>query len=459
MMRLLYSLMLWLAQPYLRRRLAQRGVQEPGYLESVEERFGYYSSSPLAPDGNTIWLHAVSLGETRAAAVLIASLRQHRPGMRLLLTHGTATGRAEGATLLRPGDLQVWQPWDTPMAVKRFLAHFQPRIGILMETEIWPNLVHACRRAGLPLVLANARLSEKSLQSARQLAWLARPAYRALSAVWTQTQDDAARFGELGVKVQGVFGNLKFDAAPDAGQLATGRAWRQAFGRPVVMLASSREGEEAALLQILASFRDQAPVDPAQAAIDLVANDEAGKVANADALAIQWLIVPRHPQRFDAVATLIEAHGFTVSRRSSWPATAPPQGKPARDAVWLGDSLGEMALYYGLADLALLGGSFEPLGGQNLIEAAACTCPVVMGPHTFNFAEAAELAQASGAALRVDNLADAVSAASRLIRNQARLLAARQAADSFAGAHRGATERLTLAIEQLLAGHSAQPPD
>src|ERR1035437_3668824 len=156
MMRRLYSLVMWLAQPLVRRKLAHRGRQEPGYLEAMPERFGHYTTAPLAADGNTLWLHAVSLGETRAAAPLVARLRQRWPALRLLLTHGTATGRAEGAKLLHSGDLQVWQPWDTPANVQRFLDHFRPRIGILMETEIWPNLVYACRRAGVPLVLANA---------------------------------------------------------------------------------------------------------------------------------------------------------------------------------------------------------------------------------------------------------------------------------------------------------------
>ena len=218
MMRALYSMVMWLAQPFLRRKLLKRGAQEPGYLEAVEERFGRYESEPWQADGRCIWVHAVSLGETRAAAVLVARLRERLPGMRLLLTHGTATGRAEGAGLLQPGDVQVWLPWDTPGAVQRFLTHFKPRIGILMETEVWPNLAAACEQMKVPLVLANARLSDKSLRQALRLAWLSRPAYRSLAAVWAQTQDDAARFTELGAKVQGVFGNLKFDATPDAQQ-------------------------------------------------------------------------------------------------------------------------------------------------------------------------------------------------------------------------------------------------
>jgi len=436
MTRLLYSLLMRLAQPFVRRKLARRGVQEPGYLEAIEERFGYYPVQPEASRTPTIWVHAVSLGETRVAAVLLARLRERLPGMRLLLTHGTATGRAEGAKLLQPGDLQTWQPWDTPAAVQRFLNQFKPSIGILMETEIWPNLAAGCQQAGVPLVLANARLSDKSLQQARRLAWLARPAYRRLAAVWAQTQDDAARLKLLGADVQGVFGNLKFDATPNAEQLATGRAWRGRAGRPVVMFASSREGEELVLLQLLASFKPLAPVDSAQEAINSVASN------------VQWLIVPRHPQRFEAVAALIESHGFSVSRRSDW--ADGPAAEEGAEAIWLGDSLGEMALYYGLADVALLGGSFEPLGGQNLIEAAACACPVVMGPHTFNFAEAAELAQAAGAALRVSSLQQAVAVAQQLANDPAAQQAVVSAAARFSSAHRGAVEKTVSAVLALL---------
>lgn len=438
MTRWLYALAMCLGQAFLRRKLARRGRQESGYLEALEERFGHYPTPPPASDGNTIWLHAVSLGETRAATALIERLRAHRPAMRLLLTHGTATGRAEGARLLQAGDLQTWLPWDSSAAVQRFLDHFQPRIGILMETELWPNLVHACQRSGVPLVLANARLSEKSLRWAQRLAWLARPAYRGLSAVWAQTQDDAARFAKLGVEVKGIFGNLKFDATPNPEQLARGRAWHQKIPRPVVMLASSRASEEESLLQILASLRSATNANSPPTALASQATE------------LQWLIVPRHPQRFDAVADLIEAHGFRVSRRSMWLAAPGPGIGADTRTIWLGDSLGEMALYYGLADVALLGGSFEPLGGQNLIEAAACGCPVLMGPHTFNFAEAAELAQASGAAQRVDDLSNGVATACALTRNDARLQAARLAAIAFANANRGATERLCQGIEQVL---------
>ena len=431
--RVLYDLATWLAQPLLRRKLRRRGAAEPGYLHAVDERFGHYSQPRPADAAPLVWIHAVSLGETRAAAILLAALRPRLPGMRLLLTHGTATGRAEGAGLLQPGDVQVWQPWDSPGAVRRFLARYRPDVGVLMETEIWPNLILQASARGVPLALANARLSEKSLRGARRAGGLLRPAYRALSAVWAQTEADAARLRAIGAGPVTVLGNLKFDAQPAPELLARGRAWRAGSDRPVVMLASSRDGEEA---EFLKQIKALALAGRAPAATK-------NEVTGAPSPAVQWLIVPRHPQRFDAVADAIAAAGLSVSRRSAWAVAPEPVD------VWLGDSLGEMSAYYALADVALLGGSFAPLGGQNLIEAAACGCPVVMVPHTFNFAQAAELAQAAGAARRVADLAAALAAAHALLADAPALAAMRRAAQDFAQAHRGAAERTAEALQAL----------
>lgn len=444
----LYSALTWAAQPLLLRKLRRRALAEPGYGRGVGERFGRYArhmDSLAPPDSRDpehplVWIHAVSLGETRAAAILLAALRQQWPGMRLLLTHGTATGRAEGEKLLQPGDVQVWQPWDTRAAVARFLRQFRPAIGILMETELWPNLIAACKARDIPLVLANARLSAKSLRQARRMAWLARPAYAALAAVWAQTEADGQRLRSLGAPVHGVLGNLKFDVVPDAAQLHQGQQWRAQGQRPVVLLASSREGEEALWLQKIQSKQAQTLAGQALAAID--------SEATAPLAAVQWLIVPRHPQRFAEVQQLLQGAGLSVSRRSSWGAL------PESADVWLGDSLGEMALYYGLADVALLGGSFAPLGGQNLIEAAACACPVVLGPHTFNFAEAAELACAAGAAQRVADMGQGVDAARALALDAVRLAQARSQAVQFGSAHRGAAQRTALAVAGVLAQRS-----
>ena len=434
----LYSLLMWLGQPLLRRKLARRGLQEPGYLDAMEERFGRYQQ-PKESASELVWVHAVSLGETRTAAMLLQALRAQHPQLRLLLTHGTATGRAEGAALLQPGDVQVWQPWDSPAVVARFLDHFKPRLGLLMETEVWPNLVAAARARALPLVLVNGRLSEKSLQQALRLAPLSLPAYGALAAVYAQNALDAERFRRLGAPVSGVFGNLKFDATPDAAQLAQGQAWRLALAQPVLMFASSRDGEEDEFFKEIMAISQ---VRRGLLAIDSVANEPASP--------FKALVVPRHPQRFDAVAALAAQHGLRVSRRSQWAGSPADNAEAMAADVWLGDSLGEMALYYGLGDVALLGGSFAPLGGQNLIEAAACGCPVVLGPHTFNFAEAAGQAEAEGAALRVAGMADAVQAGLRLALDSAALAKAVAAGLAFAARHRGATSKTLAALRRYL---------
>jgi 3-deoxy-D-manno-octulosonic-acid transferase len=349
--------------------------------------------------------------------------------VRILLTHGTATGRAAGAALLdttvqgdgSPRDQQFWLPFDTRGAVRRFFAHFRPSIGVLMETELWPNLLHAAKKAGVPMVLANARLSEKSERQGRRLEAVMRPAVQSLALVLAQGEDDAERLRASGAPQVEVCGNLKFDMSPDAALLARGHAWHEALGRPVVLAASTRVGEEALLLT---AWRAQAHVPRPL-----------------------LLIVPRHPQRFDDVFRLVEQSGFAVARRSALGDA--PQGSALDADVWVGDSMGEMALYYALADIALLGGSFARFGGQNLIEAAACGCPVVMGPHTWNFAEAAERALQSGAALRVDDAGAAVQRALELVQGQQREPMARRALD-FAAQHRGAARRMAERIAALL---------
>ena len=445
----LYSALVWLAQPLVRRKLRRRARLEPGYGRAVGERFGRYARpldslmlhSSTGGQGSFVWIHAVSLGETRAAAILLAALREQWPEMRLLLTHGTATGRAEGERLLLPGDVQVWQPWDTRGAVDRFLRQFQPAVGILMETEVWPNLVAGCRAHKVPLVLANARLSEKSLARALRVAALSRAAYGQLSAVWAQTDADAARLRQLGAPVQAVLGNVKFDAEPNLDQLAQGREWRAASARPVLLLASSREGEEVLWLENFMKNRALGQESKALSANNVATSPSPD--------AVQWLLVPRHPQRFDDVFALLTSAGLRVARRSQW-------AQPPHDAdVWLGDTLGEMALYYGVADVALLGGSFAPLGGQNLIEAAACGCPVVLGPHTFNFADVAEQACSADAAVRVGDIGQGMQAARAWAADSARLALGRAQAEEFSIAHRGAAARTVAALMALLA---ARPP-
>ena len=452
MVRALYSIATVLAQPFLRRKLKRRGADEPGYLQAVPERFGTYDArtrkaAGLARQGPLVWVHAVSLGETRAAAPLIKRLRRSLPGMRLLLTHGTATGRAEGKHLLEAGDLQVWQPWDTPAATRAFVAQFKPDVGVLMETEVWPNLMAACAAADVPVVLANARMSEASFIKARRFKWLARPAYEALTAALPQTEEDAERLKALGAPVRAVLGNLKYDADPDPTLLAAGQRLkamqRDAGRKPIVLFASSREGEEGELFKWLR---------PSAAGRDATTS---GAALAHDALhAVQWLVVPRHPQRFESVAELANMQQLRVSERNTWgrdPTTLQLPAPSDRPEVWIGNSLGEMVMYYAMADVALLGGSFKPLGGQNLIESIACGCPVIMGPHTFNFEQAAREAQARGAAVRVANMGEAVQAAVQAVTQPAKLQRLRLAGQNFSASYRGAAEGTAEVIAKLLA--------
>ena len=418
MIRTLYSWVVWVMQPFVRSKVRSRATLEPMYGEHINERFGEYDTYAVDESRPLIWIHAVSLGETRAAAILLKELRQLIPNMRLILTNGTATGRAEGPKLLQNGDVQVWQPWDTQGATRSFFAHFKPKIGILIETEVWPNLIASAKLAKVPISLINARMSQKSYKKTLRLKWLANEAYRGLTQIFAQTQDDAARLALMGAKVDNVFGNLKFDMTPNPEQLLKAQTIRRELGKPVILFASSREGEEIAFLNALKALPNKAFAS------------------------VHWLIVPRHPQRFDEVASLITVAGFAVSRRGHWPIEG------GDHSIWLGDSLGEMAFYCALASAGLLGGSFEKLGGQNLIEVLACGCPVVMGPHTFNFEEAATLAAQDHVAFRADTLESAIECSLALCTPDS---FARNAASDFVAKHRGAAVKTATAIQKLLA--------
>ena len=426
--RQVYSLLLRLGTPVYLGRVWARGREEPAYRADWPWRMGWYRRAHReavrrAGRHPVVWLHAVSLGEARAAAPLVEALRAQQPDMRLLLTHTTATGREAGRALMQEGDLQTWLPYDTPGAVRRFLRLHRPQVGVLMETEVWPNLQHEAQRAGVPMVLANARLSEKSLRQGMRLGVLLRPAAQAMSLCLAQTPADADRLMRMGAPVVRVVGNVKFDMTPTPALLAQGHAWQTLSERPMVLAASTREGEEPELLKAWLAECASLPVD--------------GKRP-------RLCIVPRHPQRFDAVAAGVREAGLSLSRRSAWPDGLPDAQAQAAE-VWLGDSMGEMPAYYAAACVALLGGSFAPLGGQNLIEAAACACPVVMGPSTFNFAEAAELSEQAGAALRVTDWREGVAQAVQLCEPVQHVPMAQRALD-FAQAHRGAAKTMAEAI-------------
>jgi 3-deoxy-D-manno-octulosonic-acid transferase len=419
-MRWLYSLMWWLALPLVLGRLWWRGRQEPGYRRNLGERLGFYG--PRLDQRMTIMVHAVSVGETRAAEPLVEALLSAYPQCRILLTHMTPTGRATGRALFgKHGErvVQSFLPYDTGFMIKRFLGHFAPRVCILMETEVWPNLIHGCAAQGVPVALVNARLSERSLRRGRRLGGLMTDAARAISLVAAQTEADAARIASLGAPRVAVTGSIKFDVVPAPGALEIGAMLRARFAdRPVLLCASTREGEEALILD----------------AYRALAERPAGTLL---------VLVPRHPQRFDEVARMVEERGLSLARRSTLPERVDAE-------VLLGDSMGEMFAYYAACDCAFIGGSLLPLGGQNLIEACALGKPVLVGEHTFNFLQATEEAVAAGAALRVTDADALLRAAVALLDDEARRSAMGAQASAFAGRHRGATVRTVELLRQLI---------
>lgn len=426
MRRALYTALFHLAAPIALARLWWRGRREPGYRRNIGERFGRYPQvEAQTRDARRplLWLHAVSVGEVRGAAPLVRALREGYADHRMLVTCTTAAGRETALQLFGETASVAYLPYDLPWVVTRFLDHFRPRLALVMETEVWPNLLAACRARGVPAVLANARLSEKSARGYRRLGTLAASAFASFSAVCAQDAASAERLRELGAGDLTITGNLKFDAEPDTGKLEEGRALKALLaGRKVLLLASTRDGEEQLLLDALV------PVLPRLDGALLV-------------------LVPRHPQRFDAVAAQVAERGLALARRSAGThGTAPV---PAT-TVYLGDTMGEMALYYALADVAVIGGSFAPFGAQNLIEACAAGVPVVIGPSIYNFPEATRLACEAGAALQVRDATEAAQTATALLADADRRGQMGEAGVRLCTAHRGATARHLAVIRSVL---------
>lgn len=432
MLRAIYRALWWLVAPAAVIRLYVRSRKERGYREHIGERFGHVAGRSPDDRAPLIWVHAVSVGETRAAQPLIDALMRARPDARILLTHMTPSGRATGEQIFGDRVLRCYLPYDMPGAVRRFLRAWRPTLGLVMETEVWPTLIDECRRADVPLVLTNARMSARSFRRAAKFGAATRDVFGGFSRVLAQSPADAERLTSLGARNVTVLGNLKFDMTTPPELAARGHAWRDAIGaRPVWVAASTRENEEALVLQAFAEMR------------------------TPDALLV---LVPRHPQRFAEVEALVTRSGLKCVRRSVWAADAAAlaAGRPAAEplagdvTVLLGDSMGELGAYYAAADIAFIGGSLLPLGGQNLIEACAVGVPVLIGPHVFNFTQATADAVAAGAAMQVEDPLDLAHVLDALFADKARRIAMGAAGAAFAARHRGATARTVDVLAALL---------
>lgn len=418
-MRLLYTLAWLVLLPFAFLYLLWRARRQPEYLRHWGERLG---AAPQLAGRPVIWVHAVSVGETRAALPLIRALRARHPDHVLLLTHATPTGRATGARLFGGEVVQAYLPYDLPFLVARFLQRTRPRLGVILETEVWPNLLAACSRRGVPVFLVNARLSVRSARGYRRFGPLVREALGRFSGIAAQTQADAERLAALGARHVEVTGNLKFDApAPPDTEVRAQELRRLYGGRFVFLAASTREGEEALLLDVLQRL---------------------------DLPELLLVLVPRHPQRFEEVAELVRRRGLGLVRRSEGLAV------PSETPVFLGDSMGEMAAYYAACEVACVGGSLLPYGGQNLIEAAAAGVPVLIGAHTWNFAEAAEQAVVCGAAWRVADVEELAARVRELYADADLRRRMGEAGAAFARRHRGATERVMALLARPPSGES-----
>uniref|UniRef100_B1XRW3 3-deoxy-D-manno-octulosonic acid transferase n=1 Tax=Polynucleobacter necessarius subsp. necessarius (strain STIR1) TaxID=452638 RepID=B1XRW3_POLNS len=427
-----YQLLWHLLLPLAFIRLAWRARHAFSYLHHIPERLGFGYSKPITQ--GSIWIHAVSVGETRAAQPLIEAYLVR--GESILLTHMTLNGRRTGKQLFAKaiafGQIrQVYLPYDICWAVEHFLKTFKPRLGLFMETEAWPTVVFRCKEIGLPLFLVNARLSERSARRVNRFGKAGRALFQAFSGILAQTEFDAQRYCSLGVLNVQIVGNLKFDVPLDEALVKQGQVWRrnlQANHRLMVCAASTRDGEEAIILK---------------AWKDLL-------MSHAFEVVPLLCLVPRHPERFTEVADAINNAGFRFRKRSEWPGV--PSDYASLDNV-LGDSMGEMPMYYSASDLVLMGGSLLPFGGQNLIEACAAGCPVLLGEHTYNFQQAALDAIDSGAAIRIKGellLTEPIAlmeSLKELLLRPTELGRMSKAAKAYSVKHQGATNRILAALD------------
>ncbi|HLR78137.1 MAG TPA: 3-deoxy-D-manno-octulosonic acid transferase [Burkholderiaceae bacterium] len=438
MNRFLYTLLIYLLSPGLIIWMALRARRAGGDWQILSgPRRGRYSGP--APLKDPVWVHAVSLGETRAALPFIRALLE--AGETVLLTHMTATGRAEGERnfqdAIQSGQLvQEWLPYDFPGPTRRFMRHYRPRAGVLIEREVWPNLLASAKNNGIPMLLVSARLSDHALRQTLRLGSLMRQAYASFYAVYAQTLQDAQRLEQAGAVAARVSGNFKFDVSLPESQIQHGREFAKSLGRKIVVIASTREGEDEPFVQAIEHAVKRASTQGRDLQDELL-----------------FCLIPRHPQRFDEAAALLERSKLPFVRRSDWRAVGEGGALAARSCegklVLLGDTLGEMAYYYSASQIAIIGGSFAPLGGQNFIEACAVGAPVIVGPHTRNFEQAVVDAMDEGAAMRAHHPEAALKLALQLLDEPQRLSRMGEAGIHWVQKHKGAVSRVMATLDKL----------
>jgi len=411
MKRFLWTALVMLIMPLALIRLAWRGLQERGYWQHIPERFSFYGKKSETKE--SIWIHAVSVGEARAVAPLVEALQKNYPHHRIVITQMTPAGRRTSNEIYAGKVTVTYAPYDIPFLVNRFIRHFNPMLLLLVETEIWPNWIYACKKNTIPALLINARLSEKSFRAYQRFSFWIKPALHALTAVAAQTPADAERLAALGAHSITVSGNLKFDVEPNQQQIIEGREWRKTrVDRFVWIAASTREGEEELLLQVqrdlIVAMPDKNPL---------------------------MILVPRHPQRFEEVEKLIEKNNLRLQRKSG------TNKLHQQTQVLLGNTMGEMYFYYALADVAVMGGSWLPFGGQNPIEPAQVGLPIIVGPYTYNFAQVVKDGIKIGAMQQMQEIKYLVDTLQRLATNDSELNTVRINASRFAEMNKGALEK------------------
>lgn len=423
----LYTPLLWLLLPLALLRLLWRSRRVPAYRQRWRERLAFY---PVAPSPAAVWLHAVSVGEVQAAQPLIRHLRDRDAANGVLVTTTTPTGAQRLAGLFSEPVPHLYTPFDLPPVVRRFLDRVRPRLVVVMETEVWPNLLKECAARRIPVILANARLSERSASGYARLGRFARATFGRFALVAAQSASDAARLQRLGVPGERlrVTGSAKFDLHLPGSLRERAEVMRRTWGseRPVWVAASTHDGEEELLLAAHRWVRAQWPT----------------------ALLV---LVPRHPERFERVASLVLRQGWALARRSR------PEPCSAKTGVFLGDSMGELPVFLAAADAAFIGGSLVPVGGHNLVEAAAVGVPAAIGPHSFNFASVTETLIQAGAAVQV---ADARALARQItawLGDAAERARIGENGLWVVAENRGATQRLIELVEEQLAGERQRP--